>query len=654
MNELRFRKTGIVRFCLAWILNLSLLIPAMPVSAEPSTTVSASTATAGGFSILQDVSVENDTVTIVLDKPSPYQVFKVGSPPRLVLELVNTENDWKKKSVILTNNPVYTRIRSGQFQNEPIKIARVVIELKTPVDYKTTTEGNRILLVAQRNGKEESPAPAKKSPPPSQKEEKAAIPETVMPKSEIAPSAPASVLAPAQKMEQEMKPPAPKTNGSSVKETIYDPTDPTSLFGWQTVTLDFFEIDIRELFKILGDKAGVNVVFGNKVSGSVSIQLKDVPFRDAVNTVMTLKSLKIVSIGHNILQVMTTEEFDDYKIKAISMTKVFQINYAKSSDVNTQLVSILATLSGKGKTIVDERTNSIIVTDTPEGIENTAKLIADLDKPTPQVMIEAKIVQVTLGKNLDLGIAWGIAYSDRQGNQMFTLGSAKQSKGDADATAATAGSGAVGLMTRTPLVPGGTGDLEASGAGFTPASGLGLALGFVKDATRLNAALSALAQKNKSKLLSNPKVATLNNQAATIRSQISEPYITTETQLTNAGTLTSQKVNQAISGIALTVTPTINADGRITMKIVPDITSSQPTSIGVPKTTSQQANTTVVVKDGETFVIGGLISELESDSKSYVPFLGRIPLLGHLFKRTGTSKTRAELLVFVTPKIIPY
>ena len=208
-------------------------------------------------------------------------------------------------------------------------------------------------------------------------------------------------------------------------------------------------------------------------------------------------------------------------------------------------------------------------------------------------------------------------------------------------------------MTQSPAGPGGAG-LENTGAGFSPGTGLGLSFGFVKDVVRLNAALSALQQKNKSKVLSNPKIATLNNQAATIQSTVSEPYITTQTQLTNAGTLSTQVVNQALSGITLSVTPTINADSRITIKIVPNITTSQPTSIGVPKTTSQTAQTTVIVRDGETFVIGGLISEQAGDQRSYIPVLGAIPILGNLFKKTRVSKTRAELLVFVTPKIIPY
>lgn len=615
------------------------------------------------FSILKEVKIKDNMVSITLDKLAPFNIFKVGSPPRLVVELIQTENDWKTKVISPEKNPIFTRIRSGQFQNEPVKIARVVMELKSAVEFETKTEGQTIWVITKKIEKEvaepmlisitNSQSAVGSIPSEDTTLMKHSSPTPVSAPFVSAPSAPILPKTSEQETSQTI-PIQAINNGPALKENLHDPSDPTTFFGRQLVTLDFFDIEIKDLFKILGDKAGVNVVFGNNVSGTASIQLKDVPFKDAVSTILTLKNLKIISLGKNILQVMTAEEFDQYKTKAISVTKMFQINYAKASDVNSQLISILTTLSGKGKTLVDDRTNSIIVTDTPEGIELVNKLIVDLDKPTPQVMIEAKIVQVTLGKSLDLGITWGAAYTDKSGNQMITIGAAKASKAAASADSETPGSGSIGLMTRTPLTPSGSSDLEASGAGFTPAQGLGLSFGFVKDVVRLNAALSALAQKNKSKLLSNPKVATLNNKPASIKSEISEPYITTETQLTNAGTLTSQKVNTAKSGITLTVTPTINADGRITLKIVPDITSSQPTSIGVPKTTSQQADTTVIVKDGETFVIGGLISELESDQKAYIPILGRIPILGHLFKKTGTSKTRAELLVFVTPKIIPY
>jgi len=611
------------------------------------------------FSILKEVQLKDNMVSITLDKLAPFNVFKVGAPPRLVVELIQTENDWKTKVISPEKNPIFTRIRSGQFQNEPVKIARVVMELRAPVEFETKTEGETIWVITkkmEKEGVEPMLTTITNSQLPPNEETTLIKHSTTLPLSTPLVSPTPSLILPKTSTQEtsQTTPIQPLNNEPILKENLHDPSDPTTFFGRQLVTLDFFDIEIKDLFKILGDKAGVNVVFGSNVSGTVSIQLKDVPFKDAVSTILTLKNLKIISLGKNILQIMTAEEFDQYKTKAISVTKIFQVNYAKAGDVNTQLISILSTLSGKGKTLVDDRTNSIIVTDTPEGIELVNKLIGDLDKPTPQVMIEAKIVQVTLGKSLDLGITWGAAYTDKSGNQMITIGAAKASKAASSADAETPGSGSIGLMTRTPLNPSGGSDLEASGAGFTPGQGLGLSFGFVKDVVRLNAALSALAQKNKSKLLSNPKVATLNNKPASIKSEISEPYITTETQLTNAGTLTSQKVNTAKSGITLTVTPTINADGRITLKIVPDITSSQPTSIGIPKTTSQQADTTVIVKDGETFVIGGLISELESDQKAYIPILGRIPILGHLFKKTGTSKTRAELLVFVTPKIIPY
>jgi type IV pilus assembly protein PilQ len=473
-------------------------------------------APAAEASRLQEILIKAETITLKTDKPADYKVFKMAAPPRLVIELTGTENAWKKKSATLSNNAYYKRVRAGQFQNEPVKIVRVVVDLKSDVDYEDRAEGSSIVVAARKAEAEEAAAPTSMpmtaAPTPSEWTKPEASKNTMQTASETPRTEASEPAAPAKK--------------SSPESTQATSSDPSSLFGRQLVTLDFYDIDIKDLFKILGEKSGVNVVYGNDISGTVSIQLRDVPFKDAVDTILALKNLKMVVLGKNILQVMSAPEFDDYRTRAITATKVFPINYAQASNVSTQLTTIMATLGGKGKTMVDDRTNSLIVTDTPDGIDVVAKLIADLDKPTPQVMIEAKIVQVALNKSLDLGITWGAAYSDQSGGQMFSIGAAQASKSASDATAATPGSGSVGLMTRTALNPAGGTDLEATGAGFNPATGLGLSFGFVKDAVRLNAALSALQQKSKAKVLSNPKVATLNNQAAVIKSQTSEPYIT--------------------------------------------------------------------------------------------------------------------------------
>lgn len=607
-----------------------------------------STLNSTDFAALKEILIGENTISVKRDKLTPHKIFKLGAG-KLVLDLTNTKNSWKKKEVVLKNNSFFSKVRASQFQNNPTKIARVVIELKSPVEYQTVLKENTILITVRKSEEkiQESSNIHSEQTQPQTLDAIKAVPTPLEKIVKTGPKKTASLVQAIPQSEPSVSP------GEDASKNLFEPT---SLFGRQLVTLDFYDIDLLDLLKVISEKSGINIVYGNDISGTVSVQLRDVPFKDAVDTILSLKNLRMIALGKNILQVMTPQEFDSYKVNAISLTKVFPINYAKASDVDTQLKSILTTLGGKGKTLVDDRTNSIIVTDTPEGIEAISKLILDLDKATPQVMIEAKIVQISLGKSIDLGITWGAAYTDQSGNQMVTIGATKIPKGlvSGNTSGETPGSGTAGLMTKTPLAPGAVSDLETAGAGFSAAQGLGLSFGFVKDVVRLNAALSALQQKKKSKLLSNPKIATLNNQSAFIKSQVSDPYITTETQLTNAGTLTSQKVSQSISGINLTVTPTINADGRITMKILPDVTSSQPTSIGIPKTTSQQASTTVIVKDGETFVIGGLISELESDDRAKVPILGSIPILGHLFKKTGKAKTRAELLVFVTPKIIPY
>jgi len=615
-----------------------------------------------GFAVLEEVFVNGNTISVRTDKSVPYNIFKIGSPPRLVLDLTNTENEWKKKTVKLKDNPIFNRVRSGQFQNKPVKIARVVIELKSAVDFQSTAEDGIITLTIVKKGEEVKALPdkEKKSVKTPKGESMAMAPtpaEVVKTDPKTSPLLVQAIPQGERDEFDEDEEEAPMIIAKKIRKKIAPPlrpgtSDPSSLFGRQRVTLDFYDIKIVELFKILSQKSGVNIVYSDGMEGTISIQLNEVPFKDAIETILSLKNLRMVMMGRNIVQVMTPKEHDNYKTNAISITKVFPINYAKAEDVNTQLTSILTTLGGKGKTLVDSRTNSIIVTDTPKGIDTIAKLVEDLDKPTPQVMIEAKIIEVSLGRNLDLGINWGAAYSDRSGSQMVTIG-ASEEKDSADPI--LPGSGALGLQTRSALNPSGTSGLEEGGSGFTGGGGLGLTFGFVKDVVRLNAAISALAQKRKLRTLSNPKIATLNNQSAVISSKTREPYITTETTLIGqGGATTAQKVNQSESGITLTVTPTINADGRITMKIVPDITSSVPTSIGIPKTTSQRVDTTVIVKDGETFVIGGLIRESESNEKSYIPVLGRIPILGHLFKKTGTAKSRAELLVFITPTIIPY
>lgn len=664
--QISSRRTQAGRTALLVLALCSALLAPSRVSSEETAAAPSETAApapaadeAADYARLKHIFIRSGTITVQADKPVSYNVFKIASPPRLVIELSDTKNAWKPRSVTLRSNAYFKRIRAGQFQNQPKKIARVVVDLKTPVEYEARADGNNVVLTARKAGAaaepQETAAPSEPmpmAPTPAQwaqPEPAKAAPETAAPQASETVQAPAQpAAAPAPEAEQAETPKKPASRSSQMTSA-----EPSSLFGRQLVTLDFYDIDIKDLFKILGEKSGVNVVYGNDVSGTVSIQLRDVPFKDAVDTILALKNLKMVVLGKNILQVMSAAEFDNYRTRAITATRVFSINYAKASDVNTQLTAIMQTLGGKGKTLVDERTNSLIVTDTPDGIDMVAKLIQELDKPTPQVMIEAKIVQVALSKSLDLGITWGSAYTDQSGNQMITIGAAKAASALSDATLASPGSGGLGLMTRTPLDPQGA-TLDQTGAGFNPATGLGLSFGFVKDAVRLNAALSALEQKGKSKVLSNPKVATLNNQPAVIKSETSEPYITQQVSFSQGQSVTSNQVNTVQSGISLTVTPTINADGRITMKIVPDVTSSQPTSIGVPKTTSNQANTTVIVKDGETFVLGGLITELESDTRAQIPILGSIPLLGHLFKKTGTQKQRGELLVFVTPKIIPF
>jgi type IV pilus assembly protein PilQ len=254
-----------------------------------------------------------------------------------------------------------------------------------------------------------------------------------------------------------------------------------------------------------------------------------------------------------------------------------------------------------------------------------------------QVLIEAKLVEVVLDSGYDLGVNWGFQSWDSQGRFMG-MGNANNQVTDSAGTKISLPNTAVG----------GTGvDLAA-----TNIYG-GLRLGRIASDYILDLAITAAARKGKAKVLSDPKVATLNNKEANINITSQIPYQTTEVTNTSAGSVATTLVTYVTTGIILKVTPTINSDGRISMKINPSV--SQPSAtvgVSAPSVDTRSTDTSVIVKNGETIVIGGLIHDSSSDVVYKVPLLGDIPLLGFLFRKKSVSRTRLELLIFVTPKII--
>jgi type IV pilus assembly protein PilQ len=427
------------------------------------------------------------------------------------------------------------------------------------------------------------------------------------------------------------------------------------------IDLDFDNTDVRDVIKLLAAKSRINIIYGSDVTGSLTLHLSQVPFNEAFRTVLSMMNLTTDQVGENVLRVITPAALTAQRTSSSAITKVIPLNYAKADKVKTTIDSVRTAEGRAGNSSADLTTNSIIVTESLEGMAATENLINQLDQRPRQVLIEAKLIEISLNNQLDYGIQWNYASIEN--------GTALGKKG-ISTVGTTIGEPSVFNRTAldnppaaTPIpFPGitQTGAVGAGGAG----TGVSLAadkifgaltLGRVTNNYLVNATISAAASEGKAKVLSDPKIATLNNQPANINVTTQIPYVTSNVASTGVQT---QTVSYVTTGIQLTVTPSINADGRILLVINPNV--SQPsvsaaanTLTGAPAVDSRVAQTTVLVRDGETIVIGGLISDSLQDTIAKIPILGDIPILGWLFKKKTKSRVRNELLIFVTTRLMP-
>jgi len=589
------------------------------------------------FVTLDKLAVNENSVVISLSGETKYHAFKIENPARIIVEFTNTELNLRQKNVE-ANGKIIKRVRGGQFQNEPVKIARIVLDLNSMAEYQLKGNGSQVTLVLNP---EDSTVTASKEQNQNSTEENTrqevapvkAKTVTTTPKTNVA--AKNSAAKPAENPESSSIGSQRESNAANMKIQL-----PKKL-----VTLDFQDADIRDILRILSIKSGINIIYAADVTGTVSIHLENVPFDKAFETILSIRGLVSQVQGPNILRVATPQKIADERSQAVTFTKIFPLNYAKAEEVKVNLDSIRNAEGRKGNISIDARTNSLVVTDTPDGLISVEQVISELDLKPPQVIIEAKLIEVILTDNYDLGIQWqyaSSAYNER--NLSIAVGGTEASTSDSSmGTGATVGGNVVRPLTTGE---GGTGvTLNAA-----PVEGQigAISFGIMIDNNVLTGILSALSQKGLSKILSNPRVTTINNQAAKILIGQRVPFQTTTV---------SNGVSQASTqwqdvGIKLDVVPTINTDQRVTLKIKPEVSLVTALSAAGPVIASRQADTTVMVKNGETIVIGGLIREEDRKLGTQVPLLGELPIIGHLFRRDVNTKERSELLVFITPQII--
>jgi len=415
-------------------------------------------------------------------------------------------------------------------------------------------------------------------------------------------------------------------------------------FTGSPISLDFQGADLRAVLRTFADVSGLNMVIDPKVNGSVDVALRDVPWDQALVIILRANALDC-RVDGSIVRIAPKEVFtaedkaqaDASKAQADAgqlATRTWQLSYAKGLAI-VALLKQANVLSNRGTPSVDERTNTVIVTDLQDRLTNAAGLINVLDRPQPQVEIEARIVQTNKNYARQLGVQWGF-----NGNVSPQLGNTT--------SLAFPNSGSLGGQIGTTQGPtGGTPVSTAVNLGVSGAtSAVGLQLGSVNGAFNLDVALSALETSGNGHLLSTPKISTLNNVAAEMTQGVQIPI---QTVANNTVTVSFKD-----AALTLKVTPQITAANTVIMQIaLENSTPNFAQSInGIPPINTQRANTTVLVSDGQTTVIGGIYTSTLTTESDTTPGLSQIPLLGWLFKNHQVSDTNTELLIFITPRIV--
>jgi type IV pilus assembly protein PilQ len=399
------------------------------------------------------------------------------------------------------------------------------------------------------------------------------------------------------------------------------------VYTGQKISLDFQDADIRNVFRILHEISGKNFIIGNDVKGKVTLKLDQVPWDQVLDLVTRMNKLG-VSVEGNIVRiaphaVIEAEKAAERKTKeaeqeaAPLVTEYIPINYATASAVQSHLNEVK---TDRGKVTVDERTNMIIMTDVRDAIQRANELIKQLDVVTRQVIIEARIVEARADFSREFGIQWGFNHLNTRSS---SLG------GPYGFSGGLANNMAVNLPAASP-----TGAIDFM---FARLGGTNLSI---------DASLQAMESRGIGKIISSPKVLTLDNKAAIIKQGTQIPYQTSE-----EGTV-SVTFQDAV--LSLEVTPHITMDNRISMLV--NITKDAPDTgisvLGQPAISKKEVTTELLVNNGDTVVIGGIITEDEGTAEGMIPGFGKIPVLGWLFKNQSKRDSRTELLVFITPTIV--
>ncbi len=574
------------------------------------------------------------TIVIGTTVPADYKLEK-KTAKRLELVLYNTKIPTYRRRALIT-----TRFESAVNRITPVqksaKQASVVIELRESVPYFTERSGN--LLLVHFEASRIPPKPLEQAHLPAWKKalsggemEPASGDMKTMTKPAGIDAETGAVTSTVAELPPAKAAPSPAESfeAAAVESAWLSPRK--KHYTGEKIALDFYETDIKNVFRILRDISGKNFAIDKDVTGKVTMTLeKPVPWDQILDLVLRMNQLGM-SVEGDIIRIATLDTLkkeDDLRkaqMEALKKakeqakelepleTKYIPVSYSNAKkEILPHIEKILS--PKRGNATVDEKNNQIIITDTAAKIKQAEEIVRRIDRVTSQVLIEARVVEVSENWSKTLGIVWNSTYGP--GN---LFGS--------------------GISSTTDFAM----NFPASGA----TSGIGFNFSRVSGGIPfvLNAQINALESEGQGRILSSPKILTLDNKTARIKQGLEYPYL--ERDSSGGASVKFKKID-----LLLEVTPHVTPDNRISLSIF--ITKNDVASVtdGVPSVATNEAETELLVNDGDTIVIGGIIKATTTDSTSGFPLLSKIPILGWLFKNNTKSQQKNELLIFMTPRIV--
>ena len=531
------------------------------------------------------------------------------------------------------NNIQIQNIKAGKTND-----VRISIKLREEVPFETATEGKFLYIDIEKPKKIEAKL---EGVPEAKKEETIEVKKEEVKKEEVKKEEKPVAELKKEEMKAGEKPisPTPVAKKGEEEKKSVEEGRPEKIYMGRKLSLDFKDADVKNILRLIAEVSNLNIIAGDDVAGKITMRLVDVPWDQALEIILQSKSLGMTKVG-NVVRIAPLEtlkrevqgELQARKAKESLedlVVELIPVNYATAKEIMPQVKSVL---SERGDVKIDERTNTLIIKDISRSIPAVKSLVKSLDTKTPQVLIEARIIEASVGFQRELGVKWG-----------FLAGGGKAIVGGGNVgtsnltTPATPTHGVVDLpaVART-VVPGGTATTGIIEAIFSR--------GTLKV---LDIAISAHENQGDIKIISSPKIATLDNKEASVEQGLRIPYL----KLTTEGTVTTDFID---ANLKLTVTPHVTNDGNIKMvlKVKKDAPDWSHTVEGVPMIDKKEAISEVLVKDNGVVVIAGVYSIEKSNVEDGIPLFRKIPLLGWLFKREVKDDLRRDLLIFISPKIL--